>query len=154
MWWGCLNATKRVVLATAVCFYVLAGKDRDDECVRGRKAAGDRLEDIDLHDDSFIHEFSQIFGKTEKGRTFLWYFKNSIKYMLPYFHTLLGRSLKPRDASYTPQQFTQRCDKKCFRHIFTKSTSCSNSSSLTFISSICGNPLWNVAIWKPAGEKS
>lgn len=48
------SASKRVVLATAVCFYVLAGKDRDDECVRGRTAAGDRL-----------GEFSQIFGKTD-----------------------------------------------------------------------------------------
>lgn len=38
--------------------------------------------------------------------------KNSIQYLLLYFHTLLGRSikLKPDDASYisTPLQFTQR----------------------------------------------
>lgn len=53
------------MLETAVCYCVLAGKDRDDECVRGKKAAGDRLEGIDLHDDSFIHDFSQIFGKAD-----------------------------------------------------------------------------------------
>lgn len=63
----CPSPSKRVVLATAVCFYVLAGKDGDDECVRGKKAAGDRLEDIDLHEDSFIHNFSQIFGKADLG---------------------------------------------------------------------------------------
>lgn len=46
--------------------------------------------------------------------------KNSIKYMLLYFHTLLGRSIKPSDASYisTPLQFTQRCDKKILQPNF------------------------------------
>lgn len=61
----CLSPSRRVVLATAFCFHVLAGKDRDYECVRGKKAAGDRLEDIDFHDDSFIHDFSQIFGRAD-----------------------------------------------------------------------------------------
>lgn len=40
----CLSANKKV----AACFQVLASKEGDGECFRGKKAAGDRLEDICL----------------------------------------------------------------------------------------------------------